>query len=208
MSGGILSGPAIAEAIKNGDITVDPFEERHINPASIDLRLGPEVAVYSAWADEYHRFGENAADASVGLASLGTVLDVRDKPSVRKYVMDKERGWVVSPGILYLMHTQERVYTEKYVPVLDGKSSIGRLGLQVHLTAGYGDPGFNGVYTLEVLAVHPIRIFPGMRFCQMRFHTIVGEPISYDGHYQGKAAAGAVPSKAHEQFHEDLSRRK
>lgn len=84
----------------------------------------------------------------------------------------------LEPRKLYLLHTAERVSTKAFVPVLDGKSSIGRLGICIHLTAGYGDPGFDGQYTLEVTCVIPVRIYAGMRFCQMRFHTMVGEPPS------------------------------
>jgi len=89
------------------------------------------------------------------------------------------------------------------VPVIDGKSSIGRLFIAMHITAGYGDTGFNGQYTLEVTAVHPVIVYPGMRFCQMRFHTTVGEVLDYancDSHYTGANAMGPVASQAYKQF--------
>ena len=99
------------------------------------------------------------------------------------------------------MHTVERIRTDFYNPVLDGKSSIGRLFVKVHETAGYGDPGFNGQYTLEVTtSMFPVRLYPGMRICQIRFHTLEGALASYEetGHYKGEAAQGAVGSKVHE----------
>jgi dCTP deaminase len=107
----------------------------------------------------------------------------------------------LEPNVGYLMHTIERVHTKKYVPVLDGKSSIGRLFMKVHETAGYGDAGFDGQYTLEVTVVHPLRVYPGMRIAQMRFHTILGEVQKlYAGNYTGEAAKGPVPSRAWRQF--------
>lgn len=95
------------------------------------------------------------------------------------------------------------------MPVLDGKSSIGRLGVQVHVTAGYGDPGFDGQYTLEVTSVYPVRVYPGMRFCQMRFHTrdlgdqtVLKGPLLYAGSYEGETSRGPVPSMIWRQFEE------
>lgn len=77
-------------------------------------------------------------------------------------------------------------------------SSIGRAFILVHYTAGYGDPGFSGHYTLEVTSQIPIRLYPGMKICQVRFHTMVGEPRLYNGHYTGQNAQGAVGTRLHE----------
>ena len=109
---------------------------------------------------------------------------------------------MLMPGVGYLMHTAERVCTNKYVPVLDGKSSLGRLFVMVHVTAGYGDAGFDGQYTLEVLVHFPVIVYPGMRFCQMRFMEIKGDPVSYQrtGHYVGDKALGPVGSLVHKQL--------
>ena len=100
------------------------------------------------------------------------------------------------------MHTRERVGTEKFVPIIDGKSSIGRLFVFCHVTAGFGDVGFFGQYTLEVLTVHPVILYAGMRICQIRFQSIAGEFDFYKGHYRNETAQGAVPSHAYEQFEE------
>lgn len=174
----ILSGIAINDAITEGTIVIDPFDPKCINPASVDLHLGKEVVTY-----------------------VRHNLDARKEHEVNTEVIDN-MGFLLSPGRLYLMHTEERVFTSKYVPVLDGKSSIGRLGICVHLTAGYGDSFFDGQYTLEVTAVQPVIIYRGMRFCQMRFHELVGEAIDYraKGNYTGKSSMGAVPSMAYKQF--------
>lgn len=207
--GGILTGLAIEAAVEAGDIVIDPYREDQVvresrrNPASYDLTLGDEVAVYAdvverpEWNDPRH-----GHDLFVNRRGL---VDAKKKMKIRKYRMSRESGWLIKPGIGYLMHTRERVRTDKYVPVLDGKSSVGRLFVAVHITAGYGDPGFDGQYTLEVTALHPTIVYPGMRFCQIRFHTAVGEVLSYQrtGHYRKKLASGPVPSMTWKQFEED-----
>jgi dCTP deaminase len=197
MSGGILSGSEIRRAVACGDIEIDPFVPEHVNPVSVDLTLGDKVSVYDHWV---------RAERCMG--SIETYLhdfpephwfDVREAPSTVTHKFD-DKGIVLRPGIGYLMHTVERVHTKKYVPVLDGKSSIGRLFMMVHATAGFGDPGFRGQYTLEVTVTHPLKIYPGMRIAQMRFHTVVGEIDLYDGNYTGEAARGPVASRAWKQF--------
>lgn len=207
--GGILTGNAIREAVSNGDIVIDPWNPTHLhdedrlNPASYDLYLGDQVAVYerATVLDKYSRY-PGPVDGRE-LYPIECVLDVREPQPVRTFFINPEVGWVLKPGIGYLMHTHERILTKKYVPVLDGKSSLGRLFITAHVTAGYGDAGFNGQYTLEVVALtHGARVFPNMLFCQMRFHTQVGEPMEYGkkGNYVGVAAQGPVPSMIHKSF--------
>lgn len=199
---GILTGAEIRRNIDQGKIEIDPFLPAHINPASVDLTLGEQVRVYEAvtslWPADLAAYsrGENIYRNEVA-------LDAKDELATRSFRIT-EAGWLLKPGIGYLMHTRERVRTDHFVPVLDGKSSIGRLFIQVHVTAGYGDPGFDGQYTLEVVSTHPIVVYAGMRICQMRFHTVCGEVTSYQdrpSHYTGPAAQGAVPSQAWRQFH-------
>lgn len=201
---GILSGPEITNAVHREEIHITPFEPRLVNPASIDLRLGEGVAVYEDWVDcSAADYGPHDIFDGSGLASAQAhVHNIRQKAPIRGFKMNKRKGWVLHPGILYLMHTEEQICTTKYVPVLDGKSSIGRLGIQVHITAGFGDPGFDGQYTLEVITTHPVRIYPGMRFCQMRFHEMKGAFQDYQkgGNYVRGAAKGAVASAAYKQF--------
>ncbi len=194
---GILTGKYIEREVNYGGIIIEPFDRTCLNPASVDLHLGGEVAVYDIGSYSHHGL------VQVLLENDG-VLDAKKENSVQRFTIPKD-GLVLRPGTLYLMHTLERVCTKAYVPVLDGKSSIGRLGIKVHETAGYGDPGFDGQYTLEVTCVHPVRIYAGMRFCQMRFHTMLGEVELY-GHrsnYTGVLAQGPVPSRSFKQFEND-----
>lgn len=212
MSGGILSGLELQRAIKSGDITITPFDDSHlgrVNPASYDLTLGPKVAVYKDVVNADFSI-PSSLDVNSGsvpgcLVSPKTgfhcAIDASKKNEVVEYEMDS-RGFLLRPGVGYLMHTAERVHTEKYVPIIDGKSSIGRLFAFIHVTAGYGDPGFDGQYTLEVVVVHPLVVYPGMRCCQMRFHTIVGDVKSYKetGSYKGDLAEGPIPSQSYRMF--------
>lgn len=181
MQQGILSGKSIQYAVESGEILINPFETKHLNPASYDLTLGEGITVYEGFSSEDH------------------YLDSKKSNPSASFKMGPE-GYILRPGVGYLMHTQESVRTDKYVPIVDGKSSIGRLFILIHYTAGFGDPGFSGQYTLEVSTLYPTKLYPGMRICQIRFQTLVGEVSLYQGHYQGTTAIGAVASHAYEQF--------
>ena len=194
----ILTGPEILKQVKAKKIQITPFDKKRVNPASYDLTLGDQVAVYTDAVVCIEWEKTALEDGRYFYQRPGGGLDSKREMAVQSYKMDTKYGWLLMPGILYLMHTAEEVSTDHFVPILDGKSSIGRLGIVIHLTAGFGDPGYSGQYTLEVTAVHPVRVYPGMRFCQMRFHRVEGEILSYEktGNYKGKAASGPVPSKA------------
>jgi dCTP deaminase len=199
---GILSGPEIRYQIEKGLITIDPYDPSRVNPASVDLTLGNSVKVYARTCKrlEYTAY----EDGSNLTPCNGGVLDSKEAWETLDFQIPKE-GWVLKPGLCYLMHTAEVVSTEDLVPILDGKSSIARMFVKVHETAGYGDPGFRGQYTLEVTCQIPVRVYAGMRFCQIRFHTIKGERSLYQakGHYTGDKARGAVASQAWVQLRED-----
>jgi dCTP deaminase len=204
---GILTGKQVEKEVDDGGIVIEPFYRECLNPVSVDLHLGEHAAVYSdvSFIKQVDRsLDERVGFGEIDLAFMSGVLDARKENPVVRFDIPKE-GLVLRPGCLYLMHTLERVHTRHFVPVLDGKSSIGRLGIKVHETAGYGDPGFDGQYTLEVTCVHPVRVYAGMRFCQIRFHTMVGEVELY-GHrsnYVGTLAKGPVPSRSFKQFEKD-----
>jgi dCTP deaminase len=96
----------------------------------------------------------------------------------RRYEIPPE-GLVLSPNQLYLGRTMERTETHNLVPMLEGRSSIGRLGLFVHVTAGFGDVGFCGFWTLEMFAVQPIRVYAGVEIAQIFYHTLEGTVREY-----------------------------
>jgi dCTP deaminase len=150
----ILSGHEIRSQLGK-DIVIDPFDEELLNPNSYNLRLHDEVLVYEE-----------------------IVLDMRRPNRYRRYTIPAE-GIVLQPHQLYLGRTIERTETHNYVPMLEGRSSIGRLGLFVHVTAGFGDVGFCGYWTLEMFAVQPVRIYAGVPICQIFYHTICGDVTEY-----------------------------
>lgn len=205
--GGILSGLAIQKAVASGEIHIDPWDPTHIsfgdrlNPASYDLTLGPEVAVYEDWVWRYPCEPVLIEDGR-NFARKDNIIDMKREPKVERFKMSESMGWILKPGIGYLMNTVERIKTDHFVPIIDGKSSIGRLFATCHISAGFGDPGFDGQYTLEVVVTHPLRIYPGMRFCQIRFHTLVGEVETYQkkGNYRGALAEGPIPSQTWKMF--------
>ena len=147
----ILSGKEIKKQVKEGSIAIDPFTDDQINPNSYNLRLHQDLLTYD-----------------------NDILDMREKNSASPLVIPSE-GLLLEPHKLYLGRTVERTSTDKYVPMLEGRSSVGRLGLFIHITAGFGDIGFDGFWTLEIFCVQPIRIYSGLEICQIFYHTIDGD---------------------------------
>jgi dCTP deaminase len=154
----ILSGKEILSKMGK-DLVIEPFDESSLNPNSYNLRLHQDLLVYT---DE--------------------VLDMK-KPNPTRSLTIPEEGLVLEPGQLYLGRTVEYTRTDKYVPMLEGRSSIGRLGLFVHVTAGFGDVGFAGYWTLEMHCLKPIRVYANVEICQIYYHSIEGE---YDRYTSGK----------------------
>ncbi len=150
----ILSGHQIQRNL-GSDIIIDPFDESHLNPNSYNLSLHNELMVYEE-----------------------VVLDMRKPNRVRRLTIPPE-GVVLGPSQLYLGRTVERTETHKFVPMIEGRSSVGRLGLFVHVTAGFGDVGFCGYWTLEMFAVQPVRVYPGIQICQIFYHEISGSISEY-----------------------------
>ncbi len=155
----ILSGHEILRRMDD-DIVIDPFDESRLNPNSYNLGLYHELMVYEE-----------------------VVLDMKRANRVRRIEIPPE-GLVLSSNQLYLGRTIERTETRNLVPQIEGRSSVGRLGLFVHVTAGFGDVGFSGYWTLEMFAVQPVRIYAGVPICQIFYHEIQGEYSEYASKYQ------------------------
>lgn len=199
----ILTGPEIWKQYEAGEIIINPFDGRRIQPNSLDVTLGKEVCVYREVTYDHSEplIDRSSFDKSRALTAYDSYLDAKRDNPVRRYEMD-ESGWLVRPGILYLMHVNEVLWASKYVMTLDGKSSYARLGLIVHFTAGHAETGFHGQYTMEVSALHPVRIYPGMSIAQVIFTTVEGEVEDYKqrGNYVGETAMGAQPSRSWRSF--------
>lgn len=170
----ILSGKEIQKHIGK-EIIIEPFDEKKINPNSYNLTLNNELLVY-----------EN------------NLLDMK-KPNPVKHLTIPESGLQLEPNRLYLGRTNEFTKTDNYVPMLEGRSSTGRLGLFIHVTAGFGDVGFAGYWTLEIFCVQPIIIYPNVEICQIYYHGIDGEYEPYhSGKYQNNT--GIQPSLMYKDF--------
>ncbi|MFJ9517991.1 dCTP deaminase [Kitasatospora sp. NPDC101801] len=156
----ILTGPEITEANADGRIAIAPFRADQVNPNSYNVRLGDTLLCYT---DE-------------------TIDAYRPNPTAELRIPDE--GYVLRPEQLYLGHTMERVGSDHYVPLLFGRSSVGRLGLFVEITAPIGDIGFHGQWTLMLSPVRPLRVYPGMKIGQVMFFVALGEVDLYRGKYQ------------------------
>ena len=173
----ILSGREIVKHIGK-EIIIEPFDPKRVNPNSYNLSLANELLVY----DEH-------------------VLDMK-KPNTAHRIEIPEDGLLLEPNRLYLGRTNEYTKTDRYIPMLEGRSSTGRLGLFIHVTAGFGDVGFAGYWTLEIFCVQPIRIYPNVEICQIYYHDIDGEYDSYSsGKYQNNT--GIQPSLLYRDFEKD-----
>jgi deoxycytidine triphosphate deaminase len=174
---GILSGPKVRQALGCGSIVIKPFDERHLGPNSYDLSLAAKLLVYDL--------------------PPNTALDVRAENPTRE-ILIPSCGYVLEPGCLYLGSTIERAGSTIYVPCIEGRSSMARLGLSPHVSAGFGDHGFCCQWTLELTVTHPVRVYVGTRVCQVFFHEMVGESCPYNGKYA--SSEGVVASKSHEDW--------
>jgi dCTP deaminase len=125
------------------------------------------------------------------------------RPNGIEFLKIPTGGLLLQPGTLYLGRTLEYTETHGMVPMLEGRSSVGRLGLFVHITAGFGDIGFCGYWTLEISCIQPVRIYPGVAICQIFYHTVSGDYESYEsGKYQRNS--GIQPSMLWKDFVKDV----
>lgn len=170
----ILSGLEIKKRLGQ-DIIIEPYSPGQLNPNSYNLKLHNELLVYT-----------------------DPVLDMKKAPSY-EIITIPESGLRLEPGRLYLGRTHEFTKTKNLVPMLEGRSSVGRLGMFIHVTAGFGDVGFAGFWTLEILCVQPIVIYPWVEICQIYYHSVEGESESYtSGKYQNNQ--GIQPSMLYKDF--------
>jgi len=141
----VLTDTDILKQIRAGNIEIEPFDKKRLGSNSYDVTLGKDLLVYTE-----------------------DTLDCIKMPIVHRFEIPEE-GYVLHPGELYLGVTNERTRSKCFVPDIDGKSSIGRLGICIHQTAGIGDIGFNGHWTLEITVIKPIRVYANMPIGQVRF---------------------------------------
>lgn len=185
----ILTGLEIKKQRELNNINIYPYNETNLGPNSYDVTLHQTLVTYD-------------------VPSIG-YLDMKAINKTNSINIPPE-GVVLWPGKLYLGSTVESAISHKYVPLLEGRSSIGRLGIKTHITAGFGDIGWgyditpdkivcnNARWTLELEVAHPIRIYAGVKIAQVYFLVPKGKITHYKGKYSQQK--DATPSKLYEDF--------
>ena len=185
----LLSDRDLNKQIESGRVRIDPFDPSLIQPSSIDVRLDRYFRVF-----ENHKYPH--IDPSVEQPDLTRLVET-----------DGEEAFVLHPGEFVLASTYEVVtLPDDIASRLEGKSSLGRLGLLTHSTAGFIDPGFSGHVTLELsnMATLPIKLYPGMKIGQLCMFELTSPSerpygsAAYGSRYQGQR--GPTPSRSHQNF--------
>lgn len=185
-----LTGSAIKQALTEGEIHIKPFTEKHLSPNSIDVTLNHKLLSYNL---------ENG------------YLDMkRDNPT--QQIIIPPEGFILQPNVLYIGSTNETATSHKYIPMFEGRSSIGRLGINTHITAGFGDVGWGyqldehadkgqpdvkclyPTWTLEICVVHPVKVYPDVRIGQVYFVEPKGDIEFYKGKYSSQQSPQASKS--------------
>ena len=148
----ILTDQQILAEMARGNIVIEPYDQSCLGTNSYDVHLGRYLATYR--------------DA---------VLDARRHNEIDVFEISAAEGFVLQPGTLYLGVTEEYTESHAQVPFLEGKSSVGRLGIDIHATAGKGDVGFSNTWTLEISATQPVRIYAGMPIGQLIYFAVQGD---------------------------------
>jgi len=184
----ILSDRNILEAVEKQEIVIDPFDRARLGTNSYDVTLAP--AMMEVAPENKHSLIDCKEDCDWDLFKI------------------QEEGVVLYPGHLYLGVTNEYTESHRDVPFLDGRSSVGRLGIAIHVTAGRGDVGFFGHWTMEIVVVRPIRVYAGMPIGQLIWFRTASPPlVPYDKKPGAKYSARGrqadprpAPSKMHLNF--------
>jgi dCTP deaminase len=151
----ILSDTEILKEINNKNIIIEPFDIHNLGTNSYDVHLGKYLATYK-----------------------DTVLDAKKHNEIISFEIGED-GFVLQPNMLYLGVTAEYTEIHAHVPFLEGKSSVGRLGIDIHATAGKGDVGFCNTWTLEISVSQPVRVYAGMPIGQLIFFVVEGKIDNY-----------------------------
>lgn len=150
----ILTDQQILGCMKDGSIKVEPFRRECLGTNSYDVHLGKTLATY-----------------------VDNVLDAKKHNKIKTFEIPEE-GFVLMPDTLYLGVTAEYTETLAHVPFLEGKSSVGRLGIDIHATAGKGDVGFCNYWTLEISVKQPVRVYAGMPVGQLIYFEVKGDVLT------------------------------
>jgi len=176
----VLSDKTILAEMKAGNIIIEPFDMKYMNPVSVDLTLAPTCKRY-----------------------VSHTLDCR-KENLTEEFQIPETGYLLKPGNLYLYACNETIGVKGNIcATVMGKSSLGRLGLDIHVCAGFIDPGFVGSLVLEMRVEQPLIVYPHQKICQIKFERVEGEILeSYDRKPGSKYMnqTGVTASRMHQNF--------
>jgi dCTP deaminase len=176
----ILTDGEILKNLWSGNIVISPFDQKYLNPNSVDLTLNGLCKVY-----------------------IDETLDCKKPNPTREFTIPDD-GYVLQPGELYLYSCNERIgVKENICATVMGKSSLGRLGLDIHVCAGFIDTGFEGSLVLEMRVIKPLKIYPNQKICQIKFEYTSGNVLeSYDKKSGSKYhnQSGVVESQMHKNF--------
>lgn len=217
-SRGMLTGSEIDKQVQKGNITISPYNPTCLNPNSYNLKLHPELLIYDRGSSRTNIIPNlnetkrkydikedseftNDTDAYFPLAEVLNTpminslklnpIDMKSKNGTIKFTIPDE-GYILQPGILYIGRTEERTFTDKFIPMINGRSSVGRLGISIHVCAGFGDIGFDGTWTLEIFVIEPVRIYPHVEIAQVCYFNPCGKVKNlYKGRYQKQEDATA-----------------
>lgn len=170
----ILTGQQLIQEVKSGAIHIVPFSRTQVNPNSYNFRLGDQLVVYQ-----------------------DKELDVK-KDNPTSTITIPSEGLVLRPDTLYLGHTVETMGSNQYVPIIRGRSSVGRMGIFVNITADLIDIGSINQWTLQIHVVQPVRVYAEMLIGQVTFWKVKGDVELYAGKYQG--SVGPAASQAYKDF--------
>ncbi|WNE95503.1 deoxycytidine deaminase [Streptomyces luomodiensis] len=168
----ILTGSRITQAVADGDIVIDPFDESAVNPNSYNYRIGPTIRTY----DE-------------------KVVDAHSPPATEEQTIPAG-GLVLQPSRVYLATTKEVIGSDRFVPSLIGRSSLGRLGVFLQISADLGNLGAVHRWTLEITVCQPVHIVPDMIMGQVSFWVPRGERTPYKGYF-GNFSTAVLPEANH-----------
>ena len=171
----ILLKDQILKEYESGRIVISPYTCSQLGPNSYDVRISPMLKTYKLENDGF--------------------LDCKHENETNVIIMPEE-GFILEPGILYLGATMEKVGSKFHIPMYEGRSSMARLGIQSHLSAGFGDIGFTSNWTLEITVVHKTKIYPHMRIGQVYFHEIDESSNLENNRYHGKYSTQVDPQES------------
>lgn len=161
----MLTSNEILKQMEKGNIGITPFNRDNLNPNSYNVTLNNKLKMYNPDA----------------------ILDPQEDNNDYTEIIIPEEGIILKPNRLYIGATNEIISTDKFISAIDGRSSIGRLGIMVHLTAGFGDIGFKGTYTLEIVVTQRVRMYPNYKIAQVYFSEPYGDiDFLYSGRYQNQ----------------------